>query len=68
MIASGCPSLQLLFERRTTPFAIIATGLQPSDDGESAVIETLAPGQYTAIVRGAGNTSGVALVEAYNVQ
>jgi len=47
---------------------IIATGLQPSDDRESALVETLAPGSYTAIVRGAGNTTGVGLVEVYLLQ
>jgi hypothetical protein len=50
------------------PAEVAATGLQPSDDRESALMETLAPGQYTAIVRGNGNTTGVAVVEAYNVQ
>jgi hypothetical protein len=49
------------------PAEVSAIGLQPSDDRESALIETLAPGQYTAIVRGNGNTTGVAVVEAYNV-
>jgi hypothetical protein len=43
-------------------------GLQPGDIRESALIETVPPGNYTAIVRGAGNTTGVALVEVYNVQ
>ena len=47
---------------------IIATGLAPSNDRESALIETLAPGNYTAIVRGVGNTTGVGLVEAYHLQ
>ena len=47
---------------------IIATGLAPSDNRESALIETLAPGSYTAIVRGAGGTTGVGLVEAYHLQ
>jgi T5SS/PEP-CTERM-associated repeat protein len=47
---------------------IIAAGLAPSDDRESALIETLAPGSYTAIVRGAGDTTGVGLVEAYHLQ
>ncbi|HEY3662331.1 MAG TPA: hypothetical protein VGL24_04185, partial [Chthoniobacterales bacterium] len=46
---------------------ITATGLQPSDDLESAIVETLSAGAYTAIVRGNNNTTGVALVEAYNV-
>lgn len=44
-----------------------ALGLQPSDDRESALLQTLTPGNYTAIVRGAGNTTGVGLVEVYNV-
>jgi WD40 repeat protein len=47
---------------------IEALNLQPSDDRESALVQTLAPGNYTAIVRGAGNTTGVGLVEVYNVE
>jgi hypothetical protein len=43
------------------------TSLPPSNDLESAICANLAPGAYTAIVRGANNTSGVALVEAYDV-
>src|SRR6266404_377373 len=46
---------------------LIALGLQPSDERESALIEIMSPGNYTAIVRGVGNTAGVALVEVYNV-
>lgn len=46
---------------------IEATSLQPTDDLESAVLQTLDPGAYTAIVRGAGDTTGVGLVEAYNL-
>jgi hypothetical protein len=53
--------------RESQQSQIIATGLQPSDDRESALIETLAPGNYTAIVRGFGNTTGVSLVEAYHL-
>jgi hypothetical protein len=41
--------------------------LAPSDDRESALVEIVAPGNYTAVVRGKGNTTGVALVEVYNV-
>jgi hypothetical protein len=47
--------------------AIQATGLAPSDDRESAIVQTLAPGAYTAIVRGSGNTSGIGLIEAYDL-
>lgn len=48
--------------------AIEATTIQPSDDRESAILRTLQPGGYTAVVRGAGNTTGVALVEAYQLR
>lgn len=44
---------------------IIATTVPPSDDLESAIVRTLTPGPYTAIVRGANNTTGIALVEVY---
>lgn len=46
---------------------IIATGLAPMDDRESAVLATLLPGLYTAIVRGQNSTTGTALVEIYNL-
>ncbi len=51
--------------RDTQEAAIEATGIPPSDDRESAVLETLSPGGYTAIVRGAGTATGTALVEVY---
>jgi hypothetical protein len=34
---------------------------------ESAIVATLAPGSYTAIVRGANNSTGIALVEGYEL-
>lgn len=43
-------------------------GRAPSDDRESALIVTLAPGAYTAIVSGVNRTTGVALVEVYDVE
>ena len=46
---------------------IIATGLQPSNDLESAIVITLTPGNYTAIVSGVNDTTGVALVEVYGL-
>ncbi len=46
---------------------IVATGIPPTDDLESAIDATLDPGAYTAIVRGNSNTSGVALVEVYDL-
>jgi uncharacterized delta-60 repeat protein len=47
--------------------AIIASGIPPTDNLESAIDAALAPGTYTAIVRGNGNTSGVALIEVYDL-
>ena len=42
--------------------------LAPRDTRESALSRILAPGNYTAIVRGVSNTTGIALVEVYGVQ
>jgi len=53
--------------RTTQETEIIATGIPPTNDLESAIVVTLNPGAYTAIVRGNGNTSGVALVEVYDL-
>jgi hypothetical protein len=46
---------------------IIATGIPPTNDLESAIVETLpaSGASYTAIVRGVNGTTGVALVEIY---
>jgi hypothetical protein len=50
------------------PQEIINSTIPPNDPRESAVVQTLAPGNYTAIVRGKNNTAGVALVEVYNLE
>jgi hypothetical protein len=47
---------------------IEATTLAPTADAESAIVATLAPGSYTAIVRGANNSTGVGLVEIYSLE
>ena len=47
---------------------IIATGIPPSDDLESAIVRPLVAGSYTAIVRGVNGTTGIALVEVYALQ
>jgi hypothetical protein len=47
---------------------LIPPALQPRDTHESALRTSLAAGPYTVVVRGAANTKGVALVEAYNLQ
>jgi hypothetical protein len=48
--------------------AIQNSGYAPTAASESAIIATLQPDNYTAIVRGANNTTGVALVEVYDLQ
>jgi hypothetical protein len=47
--------------------AIADTGLAPANDSEAAIISTLAPGNYTAIVSGKANSTGVSLVEVYEL-
>jgi hypothetical protein len=47
--------------------AILATGLAPTDNLESAIDATLNPGAYTAVVRGNNNTTGVASIEVYDL-
>ncbi len=46
---------------------IEATGLAPSNDLESAIVRTLDPGSYTAILRGKGDTTGIGVVQAYDL-
>lgn len=53
--------------RSTQQTEILATGLAPSNDAEAAIVATVAPGAYTAIESGAASSSGVGLVEVYNL-
>jgi hypothetical protein len=53
--------------RETQQDEIEATGLMPTDDLESAIVQSLAPGAYTAVMHGKDNTTGVGLVEAYDL-
>ena len=46
---------------------IEAARLGPNHIEEAALVETVAPGAYTAIVRGKNRTTGVGLVEVYNI-
>lgn len=46
---------------------IVNSGAPPTHASESAIISSLAPGRYTAIVRGAANTTGIALIEGYDL-
>ncbi len=51
----------------TQAAAISSSGLTPPNAKESAIIATLPPGNYTAIIRGVNNSTGIALVEAYDL-
>ena len=53
--------------RDTQEAAIEATGIPPNDNRESAIVVTLDPGAYTAILKGKNDTTGTALVEAYDL-
>ena len=53
--------------RDTQEGEIIGTGRAPSNDLESAIVADLAPGTYTAILRGTADTTGVGLVEIYDL-
>ena len=46
---------------------IEATTIPPGNDLESAIVRTLQPGNYTAVVRGKDDTNGIGLVEVYDV-
>jgi hypothetical protein len=46
---------------------IEATGIPPTDDLESAIIATLAPGSYTAVLRGNNGETGNGLFEVYDL-
>jgi hypothetical protein len=73
------PTLELYQQGNQTPIArsddwktdqqsdIEATGIPPANDRESAIVMTLAPGAYTAVIRGKNNSTGIALAEAYDV-
>ncbi|HEY2799008.1 MAG TPA: NHL repeat-containing protein [Chthoniobacterales bacterium] len=46
---------------------IEATGIPPTDPSEAAIVATLAPGNYTAVVHGKGSATGIGLVEIYDL-
>ncbi|MEY2558007.1 MAG: hypothetical protein QOE34_1432, partial [Verrucomicrobiota bacterium] len=47
---------------------IQATTIPPPNDLDAAIVRTLVPGNYTAVVRGTNNSTGIALIEVYNLQ
>jgi hypothetical protein len=50
------------------PAEVIQLGLAPGDTRESALVTSLPPGNFTAVLRGKNNTTGVSVVEVYNVE
>jgi hypothetical protein len=54
--------------KETQQAGIQATGLAPPNDFESAIRIALQPGKYTAILSGKNNTTGVGLVEVYDIE
>lgn len=54
--------------RSTQEAEIRQTGIPPSDDREAAILISLRAGSYTTVIRGAGNTTGIGLVEVYDLQ
>jgi len=48
--------------------AIIDSTIAPTNDLESAIVRTLSPGNYTVILRGVNNATGIAVVEAYSLR
>ncbi|MDQ6624671.1 MAG: ice-binding family protein [Verrucomicrobiota bacterium] len=48
--------------------AISSTGIPPQNDSESAIVATLAPGAYTAVLAGKAGQTGVAVAEVYHLQ
>jgi len=48
--------------------AIRDTTLAPTNDLESAIVAPLQPGAYTAVVSGKNNTTGIGVVEVYDLQ
>src|SRR5205807_4508258 len=45
----------------------IPPALQPTNNSESAILISLAPGSYTAIVSGVSNTTGIALIDVFDL-
>jgi hypothetical protein len=60
-------SIALNDDWRSHQAEVEATGLPPSDDRESAIVATLAPGSNTAVVSGKNGATGVGLVEVYDI-
>ena len=56
------------WQQNSNAAQIVATGLAPTNPKESALLVTLAPGNYTAVLRGKNNGTGIGVVEAYDLE
>jgi hypothetical protein len=65
--SNGSPPLTNDNWRSTQEAEIQQTGIPPTDDRESAIVKRLPPGNYTAVIRGANNASGIGVVEIYDL-
>lgn len=65
--SGGFPTVTNDDWRDTQEQQILAAGLAPTHNLESAIWATLSPGAYTAVLRGTNNTTGTALVEIYDL-
>ena len=54
--------------KETQQTEIEQTTIPPSNDLESAIVRTLEPGAYTAVLRGKNNSTGIGLIEAYDLE
>jgi hypothetical protein len=53
--------------RDTQETEVQNSGLAPTNDSESAIVRTVPPGNYTAVLRGGDKSTGIALVEVYDL-
>jgi hypothetical protein len=53
--------------KQTQQYLIERTTMPPKDDRESALVRLVSPGTYTAIVRGKDSSTGIGLLEIYDV-
>jgi hypothetical protein len=66
--ANGNPMSSNNNWRDTQQSEIEATGVAPGNDLESAIVTSLTPAAYTAVVSGTNGSTGVGLVEVYGLQ
>ena len=63
----GSSTIAMNDDWRQNQAEVEATSIPPTNDLESAIVATLAPGAYTAILSGKNNGTGVGVVEVYDL-